>query len=140
MCASVWGRGSEAPFALDYPPAPRAPPGTGADGGGGGGRWAEAAQRRSIIPARVTNPLCVISEGARFVKRAPKAPLAVSVAPDSAEALADGRAEANPLLRRIEQGGQGRPQAARRGSLDGPVSCSSHHGLRSPQGFVVVPL
>jgi len=41
---------------------------------------------------------------------------------------------------RNEEGGQGRPQAARRGSLEGPVSCSSHHGRRSPPGLRGRPL
>jgi len=39
-----------------------------------------------------------------------------------------------------EEGGQGRPEAARRGSLDGPVSCASHHGYRSPVGLRGGPL
>ena len=34
---------------------------------------------------------------------------------------------------------QGRPQAARRGSLDGPVSCRSHNRMRSPVGASCSP-
>ena len=34
-----------------------------------------------------------------------------------------------------EQGGQGRPQAARRGSLDGPVSVARDTGWPSPSGL-----
>ncbi len=36
--------------------------------------------------------------------------------------------------------GQGRPEAARRGSLDGSVSCLSHHRSRSPSGLRGRPL
>ncbi len=47
-----------------------------------------------------------------------------------------GRDEPHPGR---EEGGQGRLEAARRGSLDGPVSRASYRGGRSPEGFVVVP-
>ena len=37
--------------------------------------------------------------------------------------------------RLVGQGSQGRPKAARRGNLDGPISVMSHHGRRSPSGL-----
>ena len=35
----------------------------------------------------------------------------------------------------VEQGCQGRPKDARRGSLDGPVICWSENGMGSPPGL-----
>jgi hypothetical protein len=46
----------------------------------------------------------------------------------------------NPGVNGETEGGQGRPQAARRGSLDGPVSSVLHHGRRSPRGLRGRPL
>jgi hypothetical protein len=41
------------------------------------------------------------------------------------------------LFLRDWEGGQGRPQAARRGSLDGPVIHQRHNGIRNPGGFLI---
>ncbi len=43
-------------------------------------------------------------------------------------------------MTRIGEGSQGRPEAARRGNLDGPVSRPSHHVIRSPAGLRGRPL
>jgi hypothetical protein len=51
-----------------------------------------------------------------------------------ARVAVSGRAERAPWSAGRREGSQGRPQAARRGSLDGPVGCRSHNGVRTPPG------
>jgi hypothetical protein len=53
----------------------------------------------------------------------------------------DGRRDEGTLARSrvAEEGGQGRPQAARRGSLEGPVTCCRTIGHEARQGFMDAP-
>ncbi len=53
--------------------------------------------------------------------------------PGSADAEGASQGAPKQTLDQIEEGGRGRPQAARRGSLDGPVSCPVRTiGQRAP--------
>ncbi len=62
-----------------------------------------------------------ISEGARFVKRRRR----LLFWPLTSRALKNDRDETCPIEPEAVEIGQGRPEAARRGSLDGSVSCLS---------------
>jgi len=73
-----------------------------------------------------------------FVKPAPKVPFAFSRV-ERRTSSDSGRARLPCARGRGEQGGQGRPQAARRGSLEGPVGVAGTIDREARQGFLVAP-
>jgi hypothetical protein len=95
-------------------------------------RFQLAPLRRPRQTGNAVERTVVIYEGAQFVKRVPKAPLVVPV-PETSLTCRPWARRSRPFAP-SHRAGQSRPAAGRpRGSLDGPVSCSSHHGVRSPR-------